>query len=82
MSIRIESGIPVPPRVGGGGRPGKYPFEHMTPGDSFLVTYQDGQPPAHAARRLASATKGASKRTGFKFTTRRLKDGVRVWRVE
>lgn len=78
--IQIESGIPIPPRAGGTGRPSKYPFDQLKPGDSFLVPHHDGNPVV-TVRRMAAAVKGAAKRTGWKFTTRRLSEGLRVWRV-
>lgn len=49
------------------GRPKKYPFDEMEVGDSCLVK-----------------TKGVLSRRidGKRFTTRTVKGGVRVWRVE
>jgi len=34
--VQIESGIPIPAR-NNGGRPSKYPFAQMRPGDSFFA---------------------------------------------
>ncbi len=70
-AYQIDKGIPVPaPRLG---RPYKYPFNLMEPGDSIAAKG------VVAVQRAASAH---AKRHGRKFVCRAQGDGtVRVWRV-
>ncbi len=69
-AYKIDKGIPIPERRG---RPCKYPFPIMEPGDSIVAR------PVVAVQRAASAH---AKRHGRKFVCRAQGDGtVRVWRV-
>ena len=74
--IEIESDIPVPASYTNG-RPASYPFRQMLVGQSIFIPASDVEP--HQAAKRAYA---ASRRTGYKFTCRKMPDGVRVWRVE
>jgi hypothetical protein len=67
MSIKIESGIPMP---------AKFPFAEMKVGDSFLV-------PESTSRNVVTvyARRHAIK-TGMKFTIRKTSEGYRCWRIE
>lgn len=69
--ITIESGIPIPQNAG---RPARYPFAAMRPGDSFFV-------PGKKSVSVPKKDEG-----GRWYATRRVTeadvDGVRVWRVE
>ena len=68
----IEKNVPLPPDPRG--RPSKYPFSEMKPGDSIFVASK-----AAAARR-ASYLFGV--RHGLEFATRKEGDGVRIWRIK
>lgn len=85
--MKIEQGIPVPPRCSGRrnkendslwkmDRSSKWPFAMMNVGDSFLVTdwikFQSVQACASAH----------GKKYNKKFYTRFVEEGMRVWRVE
>jgi len=75
MEFKIEKGIAIPERKGG---TVKYPFEQMEVGDSFFV-------PESAEVRRSNFSNSASsygKRTGKKFTVRKVEGGWRCWRVE
>ena len=52
-----------------------YPYEDMEVGDSFVV-------PVSHRQQVYNANCRASKRLGFKFTSRTEGEMVRVWRVE
>ena len=85
--MRIEHGIPVPPRCAGKqdrsahgpwrmDRSSKWPFSELGVGDSFLVDDWI---------KFQSVQSGASthgKKYGKKFVTRFVENGLRVWRVE
>ncbi len=74
--IKVESGIPMPPpRVAP--RAWKYPWHEMAAGDSFFISGADKRD-IERARQAAWHT---GNRYGFKFTTRREGDGIRVWRL-
>jgi hypothetical protein len=67
MTIQIEKGVPMPAR-------NKYPFAEMAVGDSFFVA-------GRSATEICGNISNARKKLGFKFTTRTVEGGVRVWRA-
>jgi len=71
--IDIDKGVPLPVKVS----PSKtvYPWDAMKINDSFLVSLDD-------LNRVSAAASKAGKRKGKRFTVRKTKDGIRVWRVE
>lgn len=72
MDIKIEKGIPVPPRSGSGGRPLKYPWDKMAKGESVMVSTASG----------AYSGKSYGRRHGLSFVARKIGSGYRVWRVK
>ena len=67
--IKIEKGIPIPERS-------KYPFAEMKPGDSIFI-------PGKKANQLSLATHTQKLRAkGWRFCSRTVDDGARVWRIE
>jgi hypothetical protein len=86
MEYELEDGIAIPP-VSSSGRKQVYPFDRMEVGQSFFV-------PHKTTSKFSSTIKAASRRTGFKSTSRtdtgyaldedgnRIEaEGVRIWRV-
>jgi hypothetical protein len=69
--VKIEKNIPMPLSTRGGS---KYPFLRMDVGDSVFIA---GMTPAGAG----SITGHARRKAGFKFTSRAVEGGVRVWRI-
>jgi hypothetical protein len=73
--MKIEKGIPVPPRLG---RPPKYRFDEMERGDSFFAPVQ----PSTLQGCLRRARPDLGKR---QFTVRGVEEhgviGARCWRV-
>ncbi len=68
MMIKIEKGIPVITRY-------RYPFLEMEVGDSFFV-------PGFSSKDMSgSLTRVRKLHPGWKFTTRTIDGGVRVWRI-
>jgi hypothetical protein len=74
MEFQIEKGVPLPPLAVVSGRPTKYPWTEMAVGDSFFV-------PGQSSVKFSGNITSAKKMTGFKFTTRTVDGGVRVWRT-
>ena len=70
--IKIEDGIALTKRSIK--RASKYPFAKMEVGQSFYVE-QNNSP-------SSAVTSFCRKNAGYKFVTRREKDGFRVWRIE
>lgn len=72
-----EVDIPIPPVLTTGGRAPKYPFKEMKVGDikRFLADSDE-------VKRIQRAAAAFSRRNRIKLITRRLPDGVRVWRGE
>ena len=54
-----------------------YPFEEMEVGDSFCVPVEG----SGDRQKVLNACYRASKKLGWKFQTRKVEDGVRVWRI-
>jgi hypothetical protein len=84
VKIQIDKDVPMPPPTDG--RPRKYPFPDMAPGDSFAVPLagemRDGED--HAVLKLRSAVTQHTRRHGGKFTVRTDREAgeARCWRVE
>lgn len=76
MPIKIEKGVPVPTKSWRKERATKYPFSTMEIGDSFFVA---GDKEARAVQAAASRYIGLHE--GVAFTTRRVKGGLRCWRI-
>ena len=74
--IVIERGIPLPPC--NRGRPSGqrvWPLETMRPGESFAI-------PGKRVKAVRAAAQNAKRRTGWKFTVRKMQDGsYRAFRV-
>lgn len=71
MSIAIDRGIPLPEVR----KFNNYPYKEMKVGESFFV-------PAISVKLMCNNNIRMNKSTGMKFTARKEKDGVRVWRIE
>lgn len=69
--FKIEKNIEISSRVRG---VIKYPFAQMDVGDSFSA-------PHTAAANIRAAAFSFGKRSGFRFSTRKDGDQVRVWRI-
>jgi len=70
--IKIEKGIPIPKDVRG--RKSKYPIEKLEVGDSFHVESITRQSLFSSCRKYVNM--------GWKFTTRKTGNGIRIWRVK
>ena len=75
----IEDDIPIPPKGGGGNRLGTSPLDNIAVGQSVFYA-------GRSQKIVSSVFYGVAKRTGHKFTTRKVTEngvaGVRVWRIE
>jgi hypothetical protein len=76
MNIKIEKGVPVPPKKGP--HECMYPFADMKPGDSFAIPHGGKkylmQSIAQSARKWAK-----NNAPGAKFTCRTEGENVRIW---
>ena len=72
-----EENIPIPPVGVSGGRQAKYPFKEMEVGaiKRFVAGVDE-------VKRIQRAAAAFARRNNVKLITRRLTDGVRVWRAE
>lgn len=76
---KIESGIPMPAHSALRRKVRKYPFADMKVGDSFLLEDRVKRNTAlSAAYKWLEAGNGA----GWKFATRQVSNGFRLWRVK
>lgn len=78
MVVTIESDIPPPEDYmfqGRGGRRSIYPFMQMNVGDS--VFFDD----ATASHAYDYAKKIAKRAGDRRFTSKRMGDGIRIWRI-
>lgn len=71
--IKVEKDVPVP--LVDKGRPPKYPWGQLEPGDSFFI--RGGTPSILSGRK-----KKIERRYGIRLTIRTVDGGVRVWRVD
>lgn len=74
--IKKETKKPVPRKKLGGRKP-VYPWASLLVGDSFLVK---DKPWFSAAAMVQSYNKTAKKK--IKVTQRKVKEGIRVWRIK
>ena len=76
----IEKNVPITTMLRGY-RENQFPLDHMEVGDSFLIT-GDEDFVTRKGKTVRSSVAYYSRRTGRKFLTRKVTDGVRVWRTE
>lgn len=80
MTIKIETGVPIPvitrPRISDT----KYPFAELKINESFSVPYGEDAP-HRVETRLRAAVYRAQRALGLRFTMRIYDDGVRIWRT-
>lgn len=74
--MNIDKNIPIP-QSGGRVRPSLYPFAEMEIGDS--VFFPDEPRGSRSKPSIASAQLGRYR--GWKFSSRAMDGGVRIWRV-
>lgn len=70
--IKIDKDIPFPERMNKG--KSMYPFAAMKIGDSFLVPFEN-------RNRVSVAMVTANRKIGKKFASKKVEDGIRVWRI-
>jgi hypothetical protein len=81
MSYEIETNVPLP----SGRLVVKYPFATMEFGDSFLIPCDEASMKNVQAAVLVASSAFRKKNpdlADWKFWTRRVTDGVRVWRAK
>ncbi len=76
MEFKIEKGIPIPLNWRGRVGSNMYPYMLMEVGDSFFIPSVDGKK-VH----ISGAYKVWAKKSGFRFSSRRVDNGIRVWRI-
>jgi hypothetical protein len=72
--IKIERDVPLPPPVRRGRKP-TWPFAEMEVGDSFVV------PASRREKARLAAANYAHRHRGWKYATRDVPDGYRIWRT-
>ena len=78
--IKIEKGVQITPK-GGGGPKNIYPFKEMVVGDSFFVPFGTGDKKKVRITVATSASRFAKENPGTMFITRTIENGVRCWRI-
>ena len=81
--MKIDRNIPLPAaRRTLAGYNSKYPFTKLNPGDSFLVPLPADPKKAKRKRLTISGLMlYHARKRGAKYASRRLADGLRVWRL-
>ena len=69
--VTLEKNIEIPEKQ----KIAKYPYEALELGDSFYLEGGD-------LSKLCNANYREWRRTGKKFTARKVENGVRLWRIE
>ena len=76
LKITFEQGVPIPPRVRGSSKQ-RSVFWEMKVDDSHFLKTEDRK----KANMLGAFLSGIGKKTGAKFTRRKVEGGWRFWRV-
>jgi hypothetical protein len=79
--FQIESGVEIPPQSQPL-RKTKYPFNRLNVGDSFVFPVSTDEDREAVQNRLQSAAANWGRSRGMRFVTRRVTQGIRVWRVK
>lgn len=81
--MKIDRNIPLPAaRRTPAGYNSKYPFAKLALGDSFLVPLPADPKKAKYKRTIiANLMRYHARKRGAKYASRRLADGLRVWRI-
>ena len=79
--FQIESGVEIPPQSQPL-RKTKYPFNRLNVGDSFVFPVATDEDREAVQNRLQSAAANWGRSRGMRFVTRRMTQGIRVWRVK
>lgn len=79
IEFRIEKGIPIPMKVG---RTPIYPFVEMEVDDSVFIPIEPYTRSKHSMIANAARNAGRHRTPYWKYTTRIVEGGMRVWRVE
>lgn len=77
--MKIEDGIEIPPRRGGGAPP-KYPFGKMKVGQSIF--FPNEEKGSQSTPAMAAYSYARLKGNKIRFEARIEEGGVRIWRVE
>ena len=78
--IKIENNIPLPPKGHSTGAAPRFPFAALAIGDSFLAPTTAKN--AKARRRVLSCLMiYHAKKTGFRYASRKVDGGIRIWRI-
>jgi hypothetical protein len=78
--IKIESNIPLPSKGRSTGAAPRFPFAALAIGDSFLAPTTAEN--AKARRRVLSCLMiYHAKKTGFRYASRKVDGGIRIWRI-
>ena len=79
--FQIESGVEIPPQAQPL-RKMKYPFNQLNVGDSFVFPVGPDEDREAVQNRLQSAAANWGRSRGMRFVTRRVPQGIRVWRIK
>lgn len=78
MTFKIQKGIPLP-------EPPEYrgmPLRDMEVGDSFVVGLPGEQVSSVEAKPYRQAYASFAQNSGYRFRSRKVEGGIRIWRVE
>lgn len=77
--MKIEQNVPLRPTTN---YTSKYPFSKMSPGDSFLIPLSADPKKAKRKRMSISCLMFYhARKRGAKYASRRIAEGLRVWRI-
>lgn len=79
--VKIEKGIEMP-RINS--KNSYYPYEKMEVGDSFYIEVKEGENMWNVQSRLLTSSKSFILKNNlqWKFTTRKMDKGFRIWRIK
>jgi hypothetical protein len=76
MAFKVDDDVPIPAPTWHSRREPKYPFATMKVGQSFFASGDK-----EVRRVSAAASRYAREHEGVAFTTRKIRGGIRCWRI-
>jgi hypothetical protein len=79
--VKIDRNVPLPPRIANRVTVGPLPLKDLKPGDSILIDAGDDEIDRMLHSVRVRLSRFSSKNKDYKFSSSKVKGGVRIWRV-
>ena len=79
--MKIDKNVPLPPRIANRITIGPLPLKDLKVGDSILIDAEEAEIDRMLHSLRVRLARFAAKHADYKFSSAKVKNGVRVWRV-